>query len=295
MFQVMWQLGDISERLGNLAKAHEWLSLIVTSQRGRPTDPGVLARLASIFSKSEDDTQAFHYNLESYRYWPVDMNVITWLGIYYVRQEMYEAAIPFFSRASQIQPNEVKWLLMVASCYRRMGSFHQVRGCPCFVPYHQESVLVIADTSFSNICSPCLFIFQTLTRQQSYYCDPYYCQRGPAPAQTGRHRDRRRSTVRIIGPSGRGEDLHHQHPPAPANPKKTQALKLYEEIHRAHPTDKECLRYLITICKEMKLPFEKYDDHLKKLEKYDAAIADAEKQERPGMGHEGEMEVFLSC
>ena len=44
-------------------------------------------------------------------------------GIYYVKQEMYEAAIPFFTRASQIQPNEVKWTLMVASCYRRMGSY----------------------------------------------------------------------------------------------------------------------------------------------------------------------------
>lgn len=52
---------------------------------------GVLARLANLFNKAGDETQAFHYHLESYRYWPVDMNVITWLGIYYVKQEMYEA------------------------------------------------------------------------------------------------------------------------------------------------------------------------------------------------------------
>jgi intraflagellar transport protein 88 len=51
----------------------------------------VLARLANLFNKAGDETQAFHYHLESYRYWPVDMNVITWLGIYYVKQEMYEA------------------------------------------------------------------------------------------------------------------------------------------------------------------------------------------------------------
>ncbi|CAD7927124.1 unnamed protein product [Amoebophrya sp. A120] len=186
--EVMWQLGDIHERLGNLGKAHEWLSLIVTSQKGRPSDPGVLARLASLFNKMDDETQAFHYNLESYRYLPSDMTVITWLGIYYVKQELYELAIQYFSRASQIQPNEVKWLLMVASCYRRMGSYHP-------------------------------------------------------------------------------------------------ALKLYEDIHRTHPNDKECLRYLITICKEMKQPWEKYQNHLRKLEKFEADQSFMEQeQSSPGQG-----------
>lgn len=174
--EVMWQLGDIHEKLGNNAKAHEWFSLLVTSPKGRPTDPGVLARLANLFNKAGDETQAFHYHLESYRYWPVDMNVITWLGIYYVKQEMYEAAIPFFSRASQIEPNEVKWRLMVASCYRRMSAY-------------------------------------------------------------------------------------------------PQALKLYEEIHHSHPNDIECVRYLITICKEMKQKYDHYAAHLRKLERLQEAQA----------------------
>jgi intraflagellar transport protein 88 len=172
--EVMWQLGDIHEKLGDHSKAHEWFSLLVTSPKGRPTDPGVLARLANLFNQNGDETQAFHYHLESYRYWPVDMNVITWLGIYYVKQEMYEAAIPFFDRASQIEPNEVKWRLMVASCWRRMGAY---------------------------------------------------------PA----------------------------------------ALKLYEEIHRSHPNDIECVRYLITICKEMKLSYDHYATHLRKLERLQEA------------------------
>jgi len=167
---VMWQLGDIHEKLGNHEKAHEWFSLLITSPKGRPTDAGILARLSNLFNQAGDETQAFHYNLESYRYWPVDMNVITWLGIYYVKQEMYEAAIPYFNRASQIEPNELKWRLMVASCYRRMGAYQA-------------------------------------------------------------------------------------------------ALKLYEEIHKKHPNDIECVRYLITICKEMKLPYENYAQHLRKLER----------------------------
>merc|ERR1712125_232714 len=176
--EVMWQLGDIHEKLGNHSKAHEWFSLLVTSPKGRSTDPGVLARLANLFNTAGDETQAFHYHLESYRCWPVDMNVITWLGIYYVKQEMYEAAIPFFARASQIGPKEVKWRLMVASCYRRMSAY-------------------------------------------------------------------------------------------------PQALKLYEEIHHAHPNDIECVRYLITICKEMKQNYEHYAQHLRKLERVQEAQGEA--------------------
>jgi len=183
--EVMWQLGDIHEKLGNHTKAHEWFSLLITSPKGRPTDPGVLARLANLFNKAGDETQAFHYHLESYRYWPVDMNVITWLGIYYVKQEMYESAIPFFSRASQIEPNEVKWRLMVASCYRRMGAY---------------------------------------------------------PA----------------------------------------ALALYEDIHKSHPNDIECVRYLITICKEMKQKYDHYAAHLRKLERLQEA-----QNQGPSMGDDG--------
>jgi len=120
--EVMWQLGDLHEKRGDFAKAHEWFSLVLTDPKGRPTDPGVLARIATLHSKQDNESEAFHYQLEAYRYWPVDINVITWLGIYYVKQELYESAVPFFSRAAEVQPQEAKWLLMVASCYRRMAN-----------------------------------------------------------------------------------------------------------------------------------------------------------------------------
>jgi intraflagellar transport protein 88 len=38
---------------------------------------------------------------------------------------MFEKAIIFFERAFQIQPKEVKWQLMIASCYRRMNLFNE--------------------------------------------------------------------------------------------------------------------------------------------------------------------------
>jgi intraflagellar transport protein 88 len=47
------------------------------------------------------------------------MEVISWLGVWYVQSNLYEEAIVFFERAAEIQPQEVKWQLMVASCHRR--------------------------------------------------------------------------------------------------------------------------------------------------------------------------------
>ena len=70
-------------------------------------DPGVLARLGAVYSKDDDETQAYHYHLESYRFYPVDMDVLSWLGAYHVKNEMYEKAIEYFHMASQIQPHEV--------------------------------------------------------------------------------------------------------------------------------------------------------------------------------------------
>ena len=40
--------------------------------------------------------------------------------------QVYEGAVPYFSLAARVQPHEVKWQLMVASCYRRIGNYQQV-------------------------------------------------------------------------------------------------------------------------------------------------------------------------
>ncbi|EPY42100.1 intraflagellar transport protein IFT88 [Angomonas deanei] len=55
------------------------------------------------------------------------MDVISWLGAYFVKNEVYDKAIQFFERASQIQPQEVRWPLMIASCHRRRGDVVQAK------------------------------------------------------------------------------------------------------------------------------------------------------------------------
>jgi intraflagellar transport protein 88 len=36
-----------------------------------------------------------------------------------------EKAVGYFERAALMQPQEAKWQLMVASCYRRSGNYHR--------------------------------------------------------------------------------------------------------------------------------------------------------------------------
>jgi len=118
--EVVWQIADLFDTSNQSRSAIKWFKILNARV---PTDPAVLARIGNIYLKEEDEAQAFHYHQESYRYYPVNMNVISWLGAYFVKNEMYEKAVAYFERAAQIQPSEVKWKLMVASCHRRSGDY----------------------------------------------------------------------------------------------------------------------------------------------------------------------------
>jgi len=128
--EVIYQIANLNELMGNSKAALRWYQILLTKLAGGhgghggkgPTDPNILARMGAIYARDEDDHQALHYYSESYKHYPVNLETISWLGIYYVRSELYEKASDFFERAAQIQPKEVKWRLMVASCYRRTGS-----------------------------------------------------------------------------------------------------------------------------------------------------------------------------
>ncbi|KAI8901160.1 hypothetical protein BC833DRAFT_578676 [Globomyces pollinis-pini] len=118
--EVIYQIADIYDKQGNVQQAMEWFNILISVV---PTDPTILARLGDMFETDGDKSQAFQYYSESYRYYPCNMDVIAWLGAYYVDCEAYEQAIQFFERAMLIQPNEVKWQLMIASCFRRSGNY----------------------------------------------------------------------------------------------------------------------------------------------------------------------------
>uniref|UniRef100_A0A3B3H596 Intraflagellar transport 88 homolog n=1 Tax=Oryzias latipes TaxID=8090 RepID=A0A3B3H596_ORYLA len=120
--QVMCQIADLYEQLGDLQQAIEWLMQVISVT---PTDPHILAKLGKLHNDEGEKSQALHYYSESFRYFPSNINVITWLGAYYLDTQFCENAIQYFERATLIQPTQVKWQLMVASCYRRSGNYQK--------------------------------------------------------------------------------------------------------------------------------------------------------------------------
>ncbi|XP_069747454.1 intraflagellar transport protein 88 homolog isoform X2 [Narcine bancroftii] len=110
------------ETLEDLPQAIEWLMQLISIA---PTDPQALAKLGDLYDIEGDKSQAFQYYYESFRYFPSNIEGIEWLGAYYIDTQFCEKAIQYFERAVLIQPTQVKWRLMVASCYRRSGNYQK--------------------------------------------------------------------------------------------------------------------------------------------------------------------------
>jgi intraflagellar transport protein 88 len=118
--EALFQLGCIYESTNELEQAAKTFEMLLNKV---PGDPNVCARLGQVYEKLEDENTACHWMTEAHRHYPVNLNVISWLGVWYVKRELYEQAIEYFVRAAAVQPGEVKWQLMVTSCYRRLGDY----------------------------------------------------------------------------------------------------------------------------------------------------------------------------
>lgn len=119
---ALYQIANIHQMQGRNTEAIKWLNVLSTCT---PTDPGICSQIGSLYGSVNDDSQCLHQYIESYRIYPSNLDVISWLGVWFVKHEMYEKSASFFERASLVQPKEAKWQLMVASCYRRMGDYNE--------------------------------------------------------------------------------------------------------------------------------------------------------------------------
>jgi len=120
--EVVYQIANIYELLGDTDQATEWYLQLLGLV---PTDPTILQKVGNIFDTEGDKQQAYQYYYDSYKNFPSNLEAIDWLGSYFIEMQVAEKAIVYFERAALLQPDDVKWQLMIASCFRRSGNYHK--------------------------------------------------------------------------------------------------------------------------------------------------------------------------
>jgi len=122
--QILYQIGSLFAALNEHSAAIKWFKVLHSVV---PCDAVLLAEIASLYKQSdvEDDQSVFQHYSDSYKVCKVNLNIISWLGIWFINNSLYESAIAVFRDAARIQPTQIKWRLMIASCFRRMRSFQK--------------------------------------------------------------------------------------------------------------------------------------------------------------------------
>lgn len=119
---VLYHIGSANEQNGNERDALKWFNVLSACA---PTDARIMHRIGSIHSDQGDDGQSLHFHAESNRLEPWNVDVVGFLAIAYVKNELYEKALDFFQKAAALQPNEVNWILMCGSSLRKIGRLEE--------------------------------------------------------------------------------------------------------------------------------------------------------------------------
>ncbi|KAL0220960.1 hypothetical protein RCL1_000814 [Eukaryota sp. TZLM3-RCL] len=117
---VIWMVAVLMERNQDVDECLQWFNFLLARC---PTDIGALRRVSEILAEEDDEISSLNCIQEAYRYFPVDIDVISKIAAHCVQHELYEKALDLFRRAAAVQPHKSDWKLMLGMCHRRMGEF----------------------------------------------------------------------------------------------------------------------------------------------------------------------------
>ncbi|KAI6225571.1 hypothetical protein M3Y95_00711300 [Aphelenchoides besseyi] len=120
--QVLTQLALLYEENKEYEQARDFYNQASTLA---PTDPAIQSKLANLYDIEGNKSDAFVWNVESYRSYPSNIEVIKWLGNYFVDAQLSEKAVHYFEKAAIMEPHNIEWQMLMAGCQRRSGNFQK--------------------------------------------------------------------------------------------------------------------------------------------------------------------------
>ncbi|KAH3755992.1 intraflagellar transport protein 88-like [Pelomyxa schiedti] len=132
--EVVFQIASLHEKKGAIDQAIEYFKQLNTLLQ--ESDPGVAAKLGDLYHLKGDDNMAYIHYHESFKLFPSNLKVVSWLGAYYIKTMAPDKALPFFQRAMQLDPQNPRWQLMVASSYK--CSNQPAQAYSVYLDYHNK-------------------------------------------------------------------------------------------------------------------------------------------------------------
>ncbi|CAF3940589.1 unnamed protein product, partial [Adineta steineri] len=118
--QVFCLMAEALQQTNDTEHAKSWYLQALSTYR---TDGHLHRRIGEVIDKQGDKSDAIQYYFDAYRHNPCDIDTLEWLAYYYIETQYPEKAVEFCAQAALVKPGEIKWHLMVASCYRRSGDY----------------------------------------------------------------------------------------------------------------------------------------------------------------------------
>ncbi|UJR22611.1 hypothetical protein I4U23_025652 [Adineta vaga] len=118
--QVFCLMAQVLQKTNDMDHAKSWYLQALSMHR---TDGYLHRHIGELIDMQGDKADALQYYFDAYRHNPCDMETLQWLASYYIETQYPEKAVEFCAQAALVKPGEIKWHLMVASCYRRVGDY----------------------------------------------------------------------------------------------------------------------------------------------------------------------------
>ncbi|CAF3044332.1 unnamed protein product [Rotaria socialis] len=118
--QVFCLMAEVLQHTNDSENAKSWYLQALSTYR---TDGHLHRRIGEVVDIQGDKADAIQYYFDAFRHNPCDIKTLEWLASYYIETQYPEKAVEFCAQAALVKPGEIKWHLMVASCYRRYGDY----------------------------------------------------------------------------------------------------------------------------------------------------------------------------
>ncbi|CAF0950545.1 unnamed protein product [Rotaria sordida] len=118
--QVFCLMAEVLEHTNDIDNAKSWYLQALSTHR---MDGHLHRRIGEVIDVQGDKSDAIQYYFDAFRHNPCDIKTLEWLASYYIETQYPEKAVEFCAQAALVKPGEIKWHLMVASCYRRTGDY----------------------------------------------------------------------------------------------------------------------------------------------------------------------------